>query len=242
MTTPPMLEQCQELDWESLCRLFAQLLREAPEHTDLPARVLRDQARAGELPPEAIPVLVTCLMGAEQPTIIVEVAKALAAFGRRAEMGSSLLVEKLKGFIISDDPEFWALDGCLYALGYMGGEVAQAYVEELIEAFSTARSAYEEARPVLNMDEIEDADELDDNYVYEVVRRSTGTWVTRTGDLYKGEMPAGERDEIYAETLGTVRDMLDQEDAGEWTGKRSEHTLEEQKPAKKLPAWRAMMS
>lgn len=241
-SSPAMLEQCEILDWQSLCKMFAQLLREAPEHTDLPARALRDKGRAGELPAEAIPVLVTCLMGSEHPLVIADLAKALASFGRHGAMGSAILIEKLKGFIISDDPEFWALDGCLYALGYMGGEAALPYIEEQIEAFTEARAAYESSRPEINLDDYDDADELDDGYVYEVVKRSTGTWVTRVGDLYKGDMPAGERDATFAETLATVRDMLEKEDAGTWSSRLGEFTAEESKPAKKLPAWLASVS
>lgn len=131
MIQPSLLERCRELHWQDLLRLFAKLLREAPDHTVFPARLLRERARTGSLPVEAIPALMACLAGAEQNTVIVELAKTLAAFGTEAEECAPILLEKIDAMIVSDDADFWAFDGCLHALGYLGNQDDLVFLDEL---------------------------------------------------------------------------------------------------------------
>lgn len=128
-------EKCAKLDWPGLCHLYAQLLREAPQHLDLPARALREKARAGDVPVDAMPALTACIAGTDNSLVIVELAKACAALGRKAGMASPVLIEKMRSFLIGDDPEFWAFDGCLHALSHIGGDEAEIneYLNEIEE-------------------------------------------------------------------------------------------------------------
>ncbi|MFH1810331.1 MAG: HEAT repeat domain-containing protein [Pseudomonadota bacterium] len=123
--------QCMALSWRDLLWLFGDLLQDAPEHTIIPALALREKARAGELPEEVIPLLVACLIDSEAPGTIDHLAKALAAFGRQAQIATPYLIDKLRTLHVTDDESFWTLDGCLHALGYLGGEGATSFLEEL---------------------------------------------------------------------------------------------------------------
>ncbi|TNE45780.1 MAG: hypothetical protein EP343_25560 [Deltaproteobacteria bacterium] len=133
MSQTTLEEHCQALEWKDLLRLYARLLREAPEHLDLAARTLRNKARSGEVPEDAIPGLSACLMSAENNSVTVELAKALAAFGSKAEAAAPILVHKMQEMHIQDDVDFWAFDGCLHALGYIGSEEDLDALEEFGE-------------------------------------------------------------------------------------------------------------
>lgn len=194
------VEKCDQLDWQGVCHLYAKLVKEAPKHLDIPARALRNKARAGALPVEAIPAVMACITATEDPVVIGDLAKTCAALGRQAGMASTVLLQKMNDFIINDDAEFWAYDGCLHALGHLGGDL------EEIEAYL---KAVEEEPPIL-----------------------------RTGSLYRGEMEAGVRAQLFVDTLKRIREMLSQEDLPGWTGPRSELSTE-QEPTKKLSPWMA---
>ena len=133
MSEARLLAQCESLDWQSLLRVFAQFMRDVPEQLDLPAKAIRNKARAGELPEDVIPLLTTSLMTTKNTTVIVELAKALAAFGRKAQVAAPILADKLRAMVVSDDADFWAFDGSLYAIAYLGGEHADTYLKELEE-------------------------------------------------------------------------------------------------------------
>jgi len=119
------------LDWRELVHVYVELGKESTTDTFLPAWALREKARQGELPEEAIPLIVACLALAADHVTITHLAKALAVFGRRAGLASSLIIEKLRGMHVDDDTSFWSLDGCLHALGHLGGEVVGEFLDEL---------------------------------------------------------------------------------------------------------------
>jgi hypothetical protein len=125
--------QCMALSWRDLLWLYGDLARDTPEHAIVPALALREKARAGELPDEVIPLLVACLIDTDAHGTVAHLAKALAAFGRRAQIASPYLVDKVRVLHVTDDESFWSLDGCLHALGYLGG----AGVSELLDELTT---------------------------------------------------------------------------------------------------------
>lgn len=126
-----LLDRCLALEWRPLLALYAELQADSPEHTTIPARALRQKARAGELPEEVIPLLTACLVDAEPPGAIADLAKALAAFGRRAELAVPFLMDKMRYLQILDDESFWAFDGCLHAMGFIGEPQNETLLDEL---------------------------------------------------------------------------------------------------------------
>src|SRR6478736_2798179 len=58
-------------------------------------------------------------------------AKALAAFGRKAQSASPTLIAKLREIRVTDDATYWVLDGGLFALGFLGGKDAFKFLAEL---------------------------------------------------------------------------------------------------------------
>lgn len=119
MSRKELDETLDGLDWQELLAVSSKLLAEESPFLSIPLRKLRDKARQGEVPTEALPVMVTCLMGTDDPQAIAELAKGLAAFGRAANIGAAVLAIKLEHMTVLDDADFWAFDGALNALGYI---------------------------------------------------------------------------------------------------------------------------
>lgn len=112
-------------------QLYLNLSEDAPQKAQYPALALRDLARTGQLDEEHVPLLVACLTCATDRASVLHLAKALAAFGRRAQDGVEPLLSHLDALEIDDDAAFWIFDAGLWALGYLGGEAAQDYVASL---------------------------------------------------------------------------------------------------------------
>jgi hypothetical protein len=119
------------LPWDAVLALYAEMLRAQPDATGMLARVLRDKARAGEVPVEAVPVLTVCLVDAPNPEALSQLAKALAAFGRDARVAAAPLRDRMVSLAVGSDEAFWALDGCIHALSYLGGPAALSGVDAL---------------------------------------------------------------------------------------------------------------
>src|SRR5690242_16690144 len=110
----PMVARCMALDVSALLVLYGDCARDKePGSARFPAIALREKARTGALPVEVVPVLAVCLGDAEDPQIIRNLAKALAAFGPRARPVVLALVEKLKAQHVTDDDSFWTFDSLL---------------------------------------------------------------------------------------------------------------------------------
>ena len=129
-----IVAEVMELSPPDVFQLFLNLSENAPDKAHFPALALRELARGGQLGDDAIPLLVACLHCAPDRASVIHLAKALAAFGRRAQAGVEPLLAQLGELEVDDDIAFWVFDGCLWALGYLGGEVAQDYVATLAMA------------------------------------------------------------------------------------------------------------
>ncbi|MEW5855389.1 MAG: hypothetical protein AB2A00_41830 [Myxococcota bacterium] len=128
---PTVQERCAGLPWQACLQLYAEMIRDAPDATPVLARALRDKARAGDIPDEAIPVLVCCLVDTNNAHALAQLAKTLAAFGHKAGMAAPYLVQKIRALTVTSDETFWALDGCLHALSHLGGTEPVALLDEL---------------------------------------------------------------------------------------------------------------
>jgi hypothetical protein len=126
-----LADKCLALPWKACLKLYSELLAESPRDCAFPAFALREKARSGELPDEAIGVLVVALVDAPNNPTITHLAKALAAFGRKAQSASPYLIEKIQTMPVTHDIAFWNYDGCLHALSYLGGKAAGAFFDEL---------------------------------------------------------------------------------------------------------------
>jgi hypothetical protein len=131
MAGSSVAERCRALDWRALLVLYGDLSIDSSLHAGWAALALRDKARAGELPPEAIPILALCLRDAEDAGTIVHLAKTLAAFGRDGAVATGFLIDKLRDLHVVDDATFWSWDGSFFSLGYIGDERAVDFVREL---------------------------------------------------------------------------------------------------------------
>lgn len=125
------LARCVAADPRVLLTLYADFLTESPEDTALPALALRDQARAGKLDLTYVPILTVALVDAPNNDTFLHLAKALAAFGHAAQTSAPFVVERLSALSITDDGAFWTLDGGLWCLGHLGGDVAADFVRSL---------------------------------------------------------------------------------------------------------------
>ena len=126
-----LVTRCRALEPPALIALYGELASEDPHATVIPALALREKAREGALDEDFVPLLVALLVDAPNLATFTHLAKALAAFGREAQMASPYLVEKLRGLQITTDRRFWVMDSVLHALSYTGGEAAKAFVDEL---------------------------------------------------------------------------------------------------------------
>lgn len=131
MTGQDLHARLLSLPFEALLALYAETQQSQPDATGTLARALRDQARAGKVSTDAIPVLVYLLVDAPNAEALSQLAKALASFGRQAALAEPHLVERLRTFTVISDPTFWAFDGALHALGYLGGDLTHGLLDEL---------------------------------------------------------------------------------------------------------------
>lgn len=126
-----MVARCMALEVHALLVLYADCARDTePASARFPAIALREKARIGALPVEVVPVLAVCLVDADDPQTVRNLAKALAAFGPRARPVVLALIEKLKAQHVTDDDSFWTFDSLLYALAFVGGDDARAAIAE----------------------------------------------------------------------------------------------------------------
>jgi hypothetical protein len=116
---------------DDVFHLYLDLVADAPDKAQVAALALRNQARSGALTAARVPLLAACLRAAPDAASLVHLAKALAAFGRKATGSSIDLVERLDPILVTTDCDYWVLDGCLWAMGYLGGEAARRFVEKL---------------------------------------------------------------------------------------------------------------
>ena len=130
-TEAGLLRRCVEADPLVNLTLYADFLGTTPDDATLPALALREQARAGRIDPELIPVLAVALVDAPNLAAFSHLAKALAAFGARARMAARLVIDRLRPLQVTTDGDFWALDGGLWVLGHLGGVDARAFVVDL---------------------------------------------------------------------------------------------------------------
>jgi hypothetical protein len=144
MTSPldELLESIRGLSPEEAFRLYLDRTHSPEGGTAHVALGLRDKARAGELDgfEGAIPMLEAFLADAPDAETALHLAKALAAFGRAAQSAVPALLEQLAEMRVVDDVTYWAFDGCVWALGYLGGDMARACLDE-IAAESPSRAA-----------------------------------------------------------------------------------------------------
>ena len=98
---------------------------------DTPALALREQARAGRLDQSHTAGLVAALHAAPNLLCVGHLAKAAAAIGRPAQAAAEPLVAHLEQLPITDDVDYWSFDGALWALGFLGGNIANACVHAL---------------------------------------------------------------------------------------------------------------
>jgi hypothetical protein len=128
-----LVDKCRKLDAEENLAVYAHLLgdEELKHEAAIPARALRDKARAGDLDAPYVPLLTIALVDAPNYTAFIHLAKALAAFGRQAEKAASYVVERLEAVQVTNDRRFWVLDSGLWVLGYLGGDVARSFVAAL---------------------------------------------------------------------------------------------------------------
>ncbi len=126
-----LLASCREAEPLVNLSLYAECLGSFPHDATLPALALRDQARAGLIGDELIPLLAIATVDAPNLAAFLHLAKALAAFGSRARSASPILVERLDGIQVTTDRRFWALDGGLWALAHTGGDVATRFLDKL---------------------------------------------------------------------------------------------------------------
>lgn len=120
-----------EVSVEETMAVYLSLLEKAPDKADVAALALREHGRAGRLEASHIQMLGAFVAGAPNPLCAGHLAKALAAMGREATEASEPLIAKMRPMMITDDVEYWSFDGCVWALGYLGGKLVAPFLDEL---------------------------------------------------------------------------------------------------------------
>ncbi|MBL8955919.1 MAG: hypothetical protein JNK82_34410 [Myxococcaceae bacterium] len=126
------LKQLVALSTDELCTLYLDLVDSAPGQAQVAALGLREKARAGGIDSEQVSLLEACLLCAPDLSCVVHLAKALAAFGREAQGTVPALVDRMRPIQVMDDTTYWIFDGCIWSLGYLGGDDAVAMLDELL--------------------------------------------------------------------------------------------------------------
>lgn len=186
------VDQVSRLPPAQAFRVYAELLAQSPAQAQIAALALRDKARAGELGDQVIPVLEACLKDAPDGACLVHFAKALAAFGRRAQSAAPALIAKIREIRVVDDAAYWVLDGCLFALGFLGGDDAFKFVAELaVERPSRAVRAHSVYTGALTKEQRENRFREALQRAHDlVVQRDAGVWREKRTTLEHKEAPA----------------------------------------------------
>ncbi len=127
------LERCLKQPPEVSFLLYADLIDTQPTAAHVPARVLREHGRAGRLTDDHIGPLLASLSSAPDGQCVMDLAKALATFGREAQAGVPFVVKLLENLNVVDDESFWTFDTLLYVLGYLGGADARTALKKIEE-------------------------------------------------------------------------------------------------------------
>ncbi len=134
--TDPLDELIQELTREppeEVFRLYLSLVQQDRDRAQVAALALRELARGGRIEARLVPLLDACLYEAPDGPSLVHLAKALAAFGRKATSAAPTLADRVRELHVTNDTEYWILDGALWSLAYLGGDAARRVLDELIE-------------------------------------------------------------------------------------------------------------
>lgn len=127
-----LYERLIALSTSSLFHLYGEMLPDDAGGAAAVARALKDKARAGAFDADkqtAIALLTFCLCDAPSGSAAFHLAKALAAFGREAQVAAPYVVDHVLETRVVDDESFWVFDGLLYALGFLGGPAAKAMLD-----------------------------------------------------------------------------------------------------------------
>src|SRR5687768_98010 len=127
----PAIVRMRDSSVRDVVFLYMSWMKCAPERTRYAAMALREQGRLGRLEPAHIDVLAAAVALAPDLLCVGELAKALATFGRRAQTAAPALICQLRGARITLDAEYWAFDGAIWALGYLGGIDAAGFLDKL---------------------------------------------------------------------------------------------------------------
>lgn len=118
---------------EDVFRLYLSLVQQDRDRAQVAALALREQARAGRIEARLVPLLDACLYEAPDGASVVHLAKALAAFGRKAHSAAPTLADRVRELHVTNDSEYWILDGALWSLAYLGGDTARHLLDELAD-------------------------------------------------------------------------------------------------------------
>lgn len=116
---------------EEVFRLYLSLVQQDRERAHVAALALRELARGGRVEARMVPLLDACLYEAPDSACVAHLAKALAAFGRTAASAAPTLANRVRELHVTNDTEYWILDGALWSLGYLGGDAARRLLDEL---------------------------------------------------------------------------------------------------------------
>ncbi|HEY4221495.1 MAG TPA: hypothetical protein VGO62_09135 [Myxococcota bacterium] len=187
-----LVDQVRGLPADRAFRVYTELLEKSAGHAQLAALALRDKARAGELKEDHLPVLEACLLTAPDSACVVHFAKALAAFGRKAQASAAILIEKTREIRVTDDVQYWILDGCLFALGFLGGPDVLGFVAELaVERPSRAIRAHAVYTGEMTRDQREERFRQALIRVHDLVAQAdAGTWRDKRTTLVAKPVPS----------------------------------------------------
>ena len=127
----PAVVLLRELPVEETIVVYVELAEDTPEKADVAALALREQGRLGRLTAEHVELLAGCIEMAPNSLCTGHLAKAVAALGRRATAAAETLIARMESMVVTDDVEYWSFDGCVWALGYLGGPEVGPYLSTL---------------------------------------------------------------------------------------------------------------
>jgi hypothetical protein len=127
----PAVKRIAALPVEESFAAYFDLVGSDPDIADIAALALREQGRSGKLSAEHARVLGAAVDIAPNLLCVGHLGKALASLGRAGAPGASSLVKRLREAFIVNDVDYWSFDGCVWALGYLGGAEAAALIDEL---------------------------------------------------------------------------------------------------------------
>lgn len=116
---------------EDVFRLYLSLVQQDRDRAQVAALALRELARAGRIELRLVPLLDACLYEAPDGPSVVHLGKALAAFGRRAASAAPTLADRIRDLHVTNDSDYWILDGALWSLAFLGGDSARRLLDEL---------------------------------------------------------------------------------------------------------------